>query len=398
MKALAAGTILASSLVATAHGEAAPTAPAPAEPAPEAPAPSPTMSIDTPTGDIFRSPEATAVVARYSPELVADKLVRANPMVSIRFVQHFFPNLTDAAMKELNAELGKFAAPPPDLSGPLGDPAFKPQKLVLAKVPKPTGPRTALFNRRDLVGWDVWLGPKQQNVITAGVAAQRPIGLNKDTYGIFTVRSLDGGPVIRADGSIWGTLTTKREFANYHLHLEYKWGEKRTPADNPKPRNNGVLYHSYGPFGALTDTWMNSVELEMVPGQVGGLNPAGLGVNFRTSVGRDMSLPSQTKRHYMFNGRDVNIGLAGFEFVQQAGDPESAIGTWNSIDLYVVGDSAVHVVNGTPVMAVHGIRSNPEGAVLDRGKIQLQSEGAETFFRNVTIEPIKRLPEIRVAK
>jgi hypothetical protein len=32
---------------------------------------------------------------------------------------------------------------------------------------------------------------------------------------------------------------------------------------------------------------------------------------------------------------------------------------------------------------------------LTEGRIQLQSEGAETYFRNISIEPIDRLPSVR---
>ena len=32
---------------------------------------------------------------------------------------------------------------------------------------------------------------------------------------------------------------------------------------------------------------------------------------------------------------------------------------------------------------------------LTHGRIQLQSEGAETYFRDITLTPITRLPEIR---
>jgi hypothetical protein len=33
---------------------------------------------------------------------------------------------------------------------------------------------------------------------------------------------------------------------------------------------------------------------------------------------------------------------------------------------------------------------------LTHGRIQLQSEGAETFFRKIVLEPIARLPKITV--
>jgi hypothetical protein len=45
-------------------------------------------------------------------------------------------------------------------------------------------------------------------------------------------------------------------------------------------------------------------------------------------------------------------------------------------------------------MKLFGIRqrSDDREAPLERGRIQLQSEGAEVYFRNVAIRPILALP------
>jgi hypothetical protein len=120
--------------------------------------------------------------------------------------------------------------------------------------------------------------------------------LNTDRTHIFSVQTVDGMPAIRCDGKIWGTLTTKGDYSYYHLHAEYEWGEKRWPEANPSQRNNGLLYHSYGEYGALDRTWMYSIELEMIPdGKFGGASPVGENSCFRTTVGRDVSgCPSQS--------------------------------------------------------------------------------------------------------
>jgi hypothetical protein len=43
-------------------------------------------------------------------------------------------------------------------------------------------------------------------------------------------------------------------------------------------------------------------------------------------------------------------------------------------------------------MEVHDLKA--DGAPLTHGAIQLQSEGAETFFRDITLEPITSLPKV----
>ena len=83
--------------------------------------------------------------------------------------------------------------------------------------------------------------------------------------------------------------------------------------------------------------------------------------------------------------------------VEAATDAERPVGQWNTLDLYVFGDRAVHVVNGVPVAQIRNLATvDAEGTrqPLTHGRIQLQSEGAETWFRNITVEPIKSLPKI----
>jgi hypothetical protein len=58
------------------------------------------------------------------------------------------------------------------------------------------------------------------------------------------------------------------------------------------------------------------------------------------------------------------------------------------------------VVNGVPVMMLDDISAIADGTrvPLTRGRIQLQSEGATTRFRNIRIEPIRRLPKVAIAR
>ena len=60
----------------------------------------------------------------------------------------------------------------------------------------------------------------------------------------------------------------------------------------------------------------------------------------------------------------------------------------------------MHVVNGVPVGEVHDLATiGPDGRQpLTHGRIQLQSEGAETWVRAITVEPITTLPKIVVGK
>jgi hypothetical protein len=74
---------------------------------------------------------------------------------------------------------------------------------------------------------------------------------------------------------------------------------------------------------------------------------------------------------------------------------ENPVGDWNTVEVFTVGNESVHVVNGHPVVHVKGavLEQGAEGSVpLVRGRIQLQSESMEVFFRAISLEPIERIP------
>jgi hypothetical protein len=269
---------------------------------------------------------------------------------------------------------------------------FKPQRLVLRQLPRRAGPRTVLFNGRDLSGWEAWLGYRDP-AQTYRRPREAPLG-HAGAGEVFKVVSEDGKPAIYVSGKTWGSLAHKGDFADYHLRLEFKWGKGRwAPRARDLP-NNGLMYHSHGDPGAVFGTWMKSVEFEIMERSVGMVLPVASNMRLDTSVGIDRSLPAPHRR-FMLGGGDVEIGP--FSNVENARDAERPVGEWNTIDLYVLGDKAVHVVNGVPVMVVTGIRTLDgagKATPLTHGRIQFQSEGAETFFRNIVIEPIRSLPVV----
>jgi pentatricopeptide repeat protein len=64
-----------------------------------------------------------------------------------------------------------------------------------------------LFNGKDLTGFYTWL---------------KGHGKNNDTEKVFTVH--DG--MIHVTGKVFGGFITVKEYENYHLVTEFKWGEK----------------------------------------------------------------------------------------------------------------------------------------------------------------------------
>ena len=80
-----------------------------------------------------------------------------------------------------------------------------------------------------------------------------------------------------------------------------------------------------------------------------------------------------------------------FNPVEHAGDYDSLPGDWTTLEIYALGWQSVHVVNGHVVLALDNTRLK-DGTPLNRGKIQLQSEGAEVYYRDIRIQPITDFP------
>jgi len=273
----------------------------------------------------------------------------------------------------------------------LAAPALAQPRLTLTDIPKAAGPAVSLFNGQDLKDWDAWLGYADP-ALTYKRPAIAPIGAGAQSAEIFKVVAEDSRPALYVNGRIWGSLVHKGDFKNYHLRLQYKWGKGRwTPRETQAP-NNGLLYHSHGAPGEVWGTWSQAVEFEIMTGSIGMVVPVGEAISVVTNAVDD---PSIIKPNLRFSptGRAVTAkgGTADWN-VEAYSDAEKPAGQWNTLDLYVLGDRAVHVVNGVPVMEVRDLKA--DGQPLTHGAIQLQSEGAETFFRDIVLEPITALPKV----
>ncbi|MGZ3750620.1 MAG: 3-keto-disaccharide hydrolase, partial [Mucilaginibacter sp.] len=77
------------------------------------------------------------------------------------------------------------------------------------------------------------------------------------------------------------------------------------------------------------------------------------------------------------------------------GDAENPSGQWNTLDLYCHGDTSIHVVNGKVMMVLYNNKQmdNGQTSPLTKGKIQIQSEGAEVYYRQIKVLSIDGLPE-----
>jgi len=247
--------------------------------------------------------------------------------------------------------------------------------------------------------FDVWLGVPEPSVtgLSPGTPTSadrhtgQPLGLNNDPTHVFSVIEEEGQPVLKITGEIYGGAVTRQEYGNYHFTCQVKFGEKKWPPREKMPLNSGVLYHSTGPHGAAANAWMRSFEFQGLETHRGDLlRVAGTDADIRTTP-RDPANP-KAKVKWDPTQPDNNINP-----VERSANYESPHGEWTTLELYALGRQSVQVVNGHVIMALDNTRLK-DGTPLSAGKIQLQSEGAEVYYRNVKIQSITDFPaEIRKA-
>ncbi|MSR31794.1 MAG: DUF1080 domain-containing protein [Gemmataceae bacterium] len=254
----------------------------------------------------------------------------------------------------------------------------------LARDEKPKA--IPLFNGKDLSGFYTYL--------VAPAKGQAKLGKNNDPKKVFSVK--DG--MIHVSGEVYGCFTTEKEYENYLLITEFKWGEKTWAPRDKATRDSGILLHCVGEDGAA-GAWMESIECQMIEGGTGDFilvggkaKPSMYAKTIEKATGKGekkanqpyYSPDGQVKKfmggRINWYGRDPEwTDTLGFRGKQ---DVEKPVGEWNRLECLCQGDNITITLNGVKVndgfMASH-----------TKGKILFQSEGAELFFRKIDLVPLK---------
>jgi Domain of Unknown Function (DUF1080) len=247
-----------------------------------------------------------------------------------------------------------------------------------------------LFNGKDLTGWDTYIAPDMND--SGKFITGNPIGLNKDPRKVFTIVNVNGENLIRISGENWGAISTVQEYENYHLQLQFRWGELKWGQKKNKNRDSGLLYHSVGKYGADYGAWMRSQELQIEETNTG---------DYWGVAGGMADIPvvkkSETEYDYDPHGAFITFREGGKQGRRcfKSSDAEKPTGEWNTVDLYCWVDTSVFMINGNVVMILYHQKQleNGQALPLTKGKIQIQSEGAEVFYRGIKIQTIKEFPK-----
>ncbi len=220
----------------------------------------------------------------------------------------------------------------------------------------------------------------------------QPFGYNKNIGNVFTVSEENGVPVLRISGEIYGCVFTRQEFENYDLRLKVKWGTKKWIPRTQKLRDAGICYHSIGECGKdYWLTWMLSQEFQIMEGHMGDYwNIANSAIDVRAFLPEgNMNAVAGNKQPFLA----IGPGTDWKGFCLRTVNNESPEGEWTNIELICYKGKSLHIINGKVVMVLANSRyhDGDKDVPLTKGKIQLQSEGAEVFYKDIQIKKIDNL-------
>ncbi|MDR0667640.1 MAG: DUF1080 domain-containing protein [Prevotellaceae bacterium] len=212
-------------------------------------------------------------------------------------------------------------------------------KAAFTKVNDGTARLVPLFNGHDLSGWYTYT---------------KAHGRNNDPDRSFAI---DSG-VLHFAGENMGYLCTNDSYKDYYLRVVFRWGEKKYPPRENDPRDSGVLYHF--PDTAPDDLWPLSVECQVQENDCGDYYKVG---------GSTLESPNVSPENQPYRV----VRTANFENPR----PE-----WNTIEIICLDNRSEHYVNGHLVNEAYQLS-------VAEGKILLQLEAAEIFYKSVDLLPLK---------
>ena len=192
-----------------------------------------------------------------------------------------------------------------------------------------------------------------------------------------------------------GYLSTTREFSNFHLRAEYKYGVKRFPPRLEQKRDNGLLYHLVGD----DKVWPTCIECQIQEGDTcdyfalgGARGSAGRGGGYIGGRPTPASGGPPPQPAASSGGPAQPPPASNRKLRDQGGDFELKDG-WNVVEVIAQEDRSSHLLNGVRLNTMSGFEQpdprNPGQFIpLTRGKIAVEIEYAEIWYRRLEIRSL----------
>jgi hypothetical protein len=243
---------------------------------------------------------------------------------------------------------------------------------------RPAGEPIQLFNGKNLDGLYTWLSDAKY----------------EDPRKVFTVE--DG--LLRISGDGMGYICTKNRYKDYHLVVEYRWGDKTWLNRKKAAKDTGVLVHCTDPDGSFGGTFMAGIEAQIIQGGTGDIlvvagkraDGSDIPVSVTAETVKDRDGETVWKKggertvfdkfgRINWYGRDPDwedvIDFRGKQDIESPGKE------WTRLDVVCDGGHITYRVNG--ILANEAFDSIPSA-----GKILFQTEAAEVFVRRFELRPL----------
>jgi hypothetical protein len=223
------------------------------------------------------------------------------------------------------------------------------------KIP-PHKAAIVLFNGHDLSNFETFIRGK---------------GLNSDPDHIFQVEK----GVIHISGNGFGYIITRDAYKDFYLRADFKWGEGTFLERKGQARDSGILFNVQGE----QKVWPRSVEFQINEGGTGDFWMTD-GAALTGRDGKRVTGPAGSALLIPHFNKGTFPNVTGIR--DPTGEFEKPHGRWNRLELVSQGGHIRQYVNGK--LANQGTDAFPAD-----GKILFQSEGAEVFFRNLRLYPLR---------
>lgn len=225
-----------------------------------------------------------------------------------------------------------------------------------------------------------------------------PVGYDKNVGNVFSVIEEDGEPVLHICGPIYGCVISNESYRNYHLRLQVKFGELRWEPRLEKAIDSGLLYHSVGePGHDYWFSWMRSFEFQVMQSGTTEGNSGDFWSITGSKADIKISKPKPDEPTYSYDpeGMWLTVGSQGVTNFCSSQDYNSPEGEWTTLELICYEGKSLHIVNGKVAMALQNLRHSSEQGDMPllEGKLQLQSEAGEVFYKGIEIRLLEQMPE-----
>ncbi|MFT5887131.1 MAG: hypothetical protein ACI9IP_003604 [Arcticibacterium sp.] len=225
---------------------------------------------------------------------------------------------------------------------------------------------TALFNGKNLDGW---------YMISQDKSPAENLFSVKDGV-IHTYPSQENG-----SHQPFGAIISEKEYENYVLTLDFKWGEKKFAPRANDVRDAGVLIHLFGE----SVIWPAGIECQIQEGDCGDL--------WIIKARASSKVDSDGYNNYSPEGHLVTKGhIDEYHRTSRSNSWEQP--GWNKVKVTVEGNNAKFYINEKLVNEAINMQqfdyATQKWIPLTKGKILLQAEGSEVLYRNVSIQDLPK--------